>query len=114
MCIVISQYMISVCYDSAEIFINNNIELSPSPRPQCPRIQRKYSGDLKNVSKCVYMHSCYLFDLVFKVSIIFVVDHLGKTNLFCCGLVNKQFSKKQNDRNTQNLTYLLMYSNSVH
>ena len=39
---------------------------------------------------CVYAQTHYLFDLVFKVSVIFVVDHLGQTNLFCCGLENKE------------------------
>lgn len=37
----------------------------------------------------------YLFDLLFKVCIICVVDHLGKTNLFCCGLIRQKKLKKK-------------------
>lgn len=44
--------------------------------------------------RCLETH--YLFDLVFKVCIICVVDHLGQTNLFCCGLVEKIKEKERN------------------
>lgn len=57
--------------------------------------ESSWCGQALKKQWCLETH--YLFDLVFKVCIICVVDHLGQTNLFCCGLVGKKKKERKKE-----------------